>query len=107
MNIKIEEIKEFVKKHKKGILFTGGVILGATVAIVICKSTLKGEVKIIERLPEWAEKWRAHCMSNNLLYENGLPIFANLEHTAIYRDAIVESAIPDFIEMGFEIIDRA
>jgi hypothetical protein len=103
MNVSVRGIKNFVKRHQRGILFIGGTILGVTVTTIICKSK-KGE--IIEVLPEWAKKWKDHCDIEMLLYDSGLPIFANPEQTIIYRDAIVESAIPEMVECGYQIIDR-
>lgn len=92
--------KKFVKKHKAVIAFVGGTTVGLAVGAVIYKSGK--EVKI----PEWVSTWQRHCDVNSLLYENGLPIFANNERTKIYRDAIAPGCIQNFIEDGFEIVDR-
>lgn len=101
-----EKSKAFVKKHKNGILFIGGTVLGVIVTVAVCKSK-KVEPKIELRFPEWASKWMDKCNSENLLYENGLPIFANEEQTVVYRDACDPEAIPELIECGYEIVERA
>jgi hypothetical protein len=107
MSEKIEKIKGFVKKHQNAILFVGGIVLGATAAVLISRGSTCKVVEIEKQVfPPWAVKWRAHCDMNALLYENGLPIFANPEHTIAYRDACVPDSIPDLIEAGYQIIDR-
>jgi hypothetical protein len=110
MGKRIEQVKGFVKKHQKGILFVGGLVLGATAAILISRGSTEEVIKVVEVekavLPEWAVNWKNHCDLNDLLYENGLPIFANPECTIAYRDACEPDAIPKLIEQGLQIIDR-
>jgi hypothetical protein len=60
MGAKIDKIKAFVARHKKDILFVGGTILAVTVTAAICKSDKEKEEVVVERLPEWAEKWKDH-----------------------------------------------
>jgi hypothetical protein len=101
----LEKGKAFVKKHQKGILFVGGTILGIAVITVFRKPKIETVTKI--ELPEWADKWIDKCDNECLLYENGLPIFANDDQTAIYRDACEPSAISELQECGYEIVERA
>ena len=100
-----EKSKKFIKKHQKEIIFIGGSIVGIIVTAAIYNSKEK-EVITKTIIPEWAEKWREKCDKECLLYENGLPIFADDNQMTVYRDACMPEAIPDLIEWGFKIIDR-
>lgn len=104
------KIKLFAKKHRTPLLFIGGIIIGVAVTTIVLKTKktfIIKQIQQLEQIPEWVGKWKAHCNNLNLLYENGLPIFANPEMTMVYRDAISKHAsIPELIEQGFQIIDR-
>jgi hypothetical protein len=56
--------------------------------------------------PEDSDPLRAHYNDENVLYANGLPVFVNDEQTIVYRDAIDDEAIDDWLDMGGKIIDR-
>lgn len=103
----MKNVKEFIRKHNKEILFIGGLAFGIAGTYLVCKSKM-GKTITLKDVPEWAVKWRDHCDVENLLYENGLPIFANLDQTQIYRDALSSKAnVAELIEQGFEIVERA
>ena len=97
--------KRVWKKYKSRIIFAGGFIIGATITYKFFRRT---EIKIKEKIPEWAEKWEVYCFDNNRLMETGLPIFASDDQTKIFRDAFSpEVDIQDFIDAGYEIVERA
>lgn len=103
------KFKKFVKKHKVAISLVGGTVIGLAAGSFIYKTKKVYITKEIIReiTPEWVKEWENHCNTNNLLYQNGLPIFANEEQTKIYRDAFApEADIQSFIESGFEIVER-
>jgi hypothetical protein len=107
MKIKLKQkIKEFYKKHKVVILL-GGTIITGFIIITIVRSK-KGKTQEIEELQQWTDQWIDNCDVNNLLYENGLPIFADDDMTIVYRDALADDySIQEAEENGFTIIDRA
>ena len=101
-----QKIKEFYKKHKVAII-VGGTIITGFIIITIVKSK-KGKSQEIEEIQQWTEEWIDNCDVNNLLYENGLPIFADDDMTTIYRDALADDyAVNEAEEDGFTIVDRA
>lgn len=103
-----QKIKEFYEKRKLEII-TGSVIVGGIIIACILKPK-KGEIQleIVEVDPEWAYKWKEKCNDDCLLYENGLPIFANDEQTTVYKDALSKDYSVENAELdGFTVIDRA
>jgi len=111
------KIKTFVKTNKKTITFIGKVVLGVVVTVVVLG--LSKELMMVrnsetltdshtEDFPtlEDTDPLRAHYNDENVLYANGLPVFANDEQTIVYRDAIDDEAIDDWLDMGGKIIDR-
>ena len=103
-----QKIKEFYKKRKLEII-AGSLIIGGIVIACILKPK-PGEVQLemVEVLPEWALKWQEKCDEDMLLYDSGLPVFADEEETIIYRDALDgDFALEDAELDGFTVIDRA
>lgn len=100
------KIKEFYKKHKVVILL-GGTIITGFIVITIIKSK-KENTQEIGDVQQWTDEWIDNCDENNLLYESGLPIFADDNMTTIYRDALADDySVCEAEENGFTIIDRA
>jgi len=104
-----QKIKEFYVKRRLEII-AGGLIVGG----IIIASILKPEkveihdVTNIEVLPEWAKEWKQKCNNENLMYNNGLPVFADDTYCAIYSDALADGySKQDALDEGFTIIERA
>ena len=103
-----QKIKEFYERRKVEIV-AGSLIIGGIIIATILKPK-QGETKLemVEVLPEWAIKWKEKCNNETLLYENGLPCFADDEQTIVYRDALGEGYSVESAELdGFKVIDRA
>lgn len=109
MNEKLTKVKSdmeaFYKKHKKKIIFAGGCVLGVGVGYIIKRPEVREVIKEAA-LPAWVDKWTDKCDRENLLYENGNPVFADDTYNVIYRDAIADGCEQYFIDDGYEVIDR-
>ena len=102
-----QKIKEFYKRRKVEII-TGSLILGGIIIAVILKPK-PGETKYekIEVVPEWAKIWKQKCDDETLLYNNGLPVFADDEQITVYRDALSDDYSVESAELdGFTVVDR-
>jgi len=103
-----QKIKEFYEKRRLEII-AGSVIIGGIIIACILKPK-PGETKLemVEVLPEWAINWQEKCDEDMLLYENGLPVFANYDEQIIYKDALAEGySVYDAETDGLTVIDRA
>lgn len=103
MKITKQKIKDFYEDHKVEVMTISLIIGGIVIARI-----LKPERKEVEVLPEWARKWRSKCDTDNLLYDSGLPIFADDSMMVIYDDAFANDEVMNqFKEDGYTIIERA
>jgi hypothetical protein len=103
-----QKIKEFYETRKLEIAACGLIIGGIIIATILKPKQAETKFEIIEVLPEWAENWRQKCDDNMLLYESGLPIFADEESMIIYRDALADNySVQDAEEQGLTVIERA
>ena len=103
-----QKIKEFYERRKVEII-TGSVIVGGIIIATILKpKKVETKFETIEVLPEWAEKWCGKCDDESLLYESGLPMFADDEYTIIYKDALADGySVEEAEENGLTVIERA
>jgi hypothetical protein len=103
-----QKIKEFYERRKVEIIIGSTIIGGIVIACILKPKQGETKLEIIEVLPDWAEKYKQKCDNENLLYENGLPMFANDECTIIYKDALAdEYSVNDAENDGFIVIERA
>jgi len=105
MNI-IKKGKEFVKKHEKGLLIAGGAILGVAITALICGKRKEHFIALFPEIPEGLLDWKNKCDRENLLYNSGLPIFADEDQMIVYRDAIAPEYLQQAANDGFTIIER-
>ena len=80
-------------------------VTGLTIVVTVLTFMLIKERKETERLPDWAYKWREKCCADDLIFENGLPFFAE-DGTTAYSDAFSNDQIRDLKRDGYKIIDR-
>lgn len=103
-----QKVKEFYEKRKLEIVAGSLIFGGIVIACILKPKTVEiHDVTNIEVLPKWAEKWKAKCDDEILLYENGLPVFADEYKQIVYRDALApEYSVKRAEEDGFTIIER-
>ena len=112
MKINRETCKGFWNRNKGAIIAGGGVLLGIVVTAILLnveKEDVEGEAKALSYTPDRSNEseWKSHCDQHSLLYDSGLPMFADEAKFIIYRDAVEPEDIKLFKEEdGFTIIDR-
>ena len=112
MKINRETCKGFWNRNK-GVIIAGGVVLLGIVGTAILlnedKDDVESKAKALSDTPDRSNEseWKSHCDQHSLLYDSGLPMFADEAKFIIYRDAIEPESIKIFEEDGIEIIDRA
>lgn len=103
-----QKIREFYEKRRLEIVAGSLIIGGIVISCILKPKKVEIKYKTIEVLPEWAEIWENKCDNEFLLYENGLPVFADEEQTIIYRDALAEEySVEEAESDGLTVIERA